>query len=208
MDLLDVSIEFILLLGELCLPVAEILLLLLDNLRKSLVELHHLGLELDAVGNIVLLKLGRRLSQKNTQRLASNLLIRDTSLLESFPSKLNLLHPIIGIMLLDRGVNEVQHAMAHDDLPQPKEVAMVGVVNLSNSPGILPTTSLPSILANNNVMASNDGQRYLLGKVVGQIIILAGGVDLNLVSVDGGSNLCMLEIVAEERTIRKDLHWL
>lgn len=189
MDLLDVCIELILLLGELSLPVAEVLLLLLHNLCESLVEFHHLGLELDAVGDVVLLELGGRVSKEHAKGLDINLLLRDTGLQQSSSGKLNLLHSVVGVVLLDSGVDEIQHAMTHDNLSKPEEVAMVGVVHLGNSPGVLAATSLLSISSNDGVMAADDGKRHLGGVMGADTIILAGGVDLDIVSIDGSSNL-------------------
>jgi hypothetical protein len=189
MDLFNVGVEFILLLCELSLPVAEILLLLLHNLGESPVKLHHLGLELDAVGDVVLLELGGRLSKKHTEGLSSNILLRGTSILHGASCKLNLLHSVASVMLLDGSVDKIQHTVAHHNLPQPDEVAMVRVVHLGNAPGILTAPGLLSITSHDRIVTADNGKRHLRGVEGAKIVVITGSVDLDLVSVDSSSNL-------------------
>ena len=168
-SLLEVLVETVALGNELLLPLAEALLLDLDLLGKALAERLLLLLELGVV----------QLPGTGLAELAG----------------LHLLSTVGLVVQLLGGVDEVEHVGADEDGAELLEIAVVLVLHLSNSPGVLATLDDAAIAGLNILLGTDDSKRHGVHKATrvlsGSLIVLLdrGLVDLDVLGLNDGDNL-------------------
>ena len=171
---LQVLVEPVTLADELLLPLAETVLLDLDLLGKSLSQALFLFLELWVV----------QLSWAGLAEL----------------SGLHLLGSVCLVVRLLGGVNEIQHVCADQDRAKLLEVAVLLVLDLSNTPGVLATLDNASITSFNILLGTNNGEWHSGHKAAcvlgGWFIVLLNWwrVDLDALGLDHGANLRIVSV--------------
>lgn len=167
--LLQILVETVTLGNELLLPLPETLLLDLDLLGKPLAESLLLLLELGVV-----------------------------ELLGAGLAKLARLHLLCAVSLVVKllgGVDQIQHVGADEDRSKLLEVAVVLVLNLSNTPRVLATLDNAAIAGLNILFRANDGEwhgRHQAPRMLSSSLIVLLNwrlVDLNTLSLNDGTNL-------------------
>lgn len=167
--LLEVLVEAVALGNELLLPLPEALLLDLDLLGEPLAE-----------GLLLLLELGVvELSGAGLAELAG----------------LHLLCPVCLVVQLLGGVDQVEHVRSDEDGAELLEVAVVLVLDLSNTPRVLTALDDAAIASLNILLRPDNSERNggheaasMLGG--GLIILLDRGlVDLNVLGLNDRDNL-------------------
>lgn len=169
MGLLEILIETITLSNELLFPLSEALLLDLDLLSESLSQSLLLFLELGVV----------ELPGSSLAEFAS----------------LHLLCSVGLIVKLLSGVDKVEHVGADQDRSQLLEVAVVLVLDLSNTPRVLTALDDAAIASLDVLLRADNGKRHSGHKatrVLGSSLVILldrGLVDLDVLGLDNAHNL-------------------
>lgn len=172
--LLEVLVEAVALGDELLLPLPESLLLDLDLLGEALAESLLLLLELGVV----------ELAGTGFAELAGLHLLRAVGL----------------VVKLLSGVDKVEHVSSDKDRAELLEVAVVLVLDLGNTPGVLATLDDAAITSLDVLLGSDDGEgngsHEAAGVLSGGLVVLLdrGLVDLDVLGLDNGDNLNMLDM--------------
>lgn len=171
---LQILVEAVPLGNELLLPLSEALLLDLDLLGESLAQSLLLFLELGVV-------------QLPGARLAE------------FP-RLHLLCAVGLVVLLLGGVDQVQHVGSDQDRAQLLEIAVVLVLHLRDTPGILTALDDAVVLSLHILLGSDHGKRHgghEAASVGGGVLIVLfdrRGVDLDALGFDDGLDLTTSQV--------------
>lgn len=166
--LLEILIETITLSNELLFPLSEALLLDLDLLSESLSQSLLLFLELGVV----------ELPGSSLAEFAS----------------LHLLCSVGLIVKLLSGVDKIEHVGADQDGSQLLEVAVVFILDLSNTPGVLTTLDDAAIAGLDVLLRADNGKRHSGHKatrVLGSSLVILldrGLVDLDVLGLDDAHN--------------------
>ena len=166
---LQILVEAVALGDELLLPLAETLLLDLDLLGEALAQVLFLLLELGVV----------QLAWAGLAELAG----------------LHLLGTVGLVVRLLGGVDEVEHVSADQDGTELLEVAVVLVLNLSNTPGVLTTLDNTAVVGLDVLLGTNHGERHgshqAAGVGSGVLVILLDrwGVDLDALGLNDTADL-------------------
>lgn len=167
--LLEILVEAVALGNELLLPLAEALLLHLDLLREPLPE-----------SLLLLLKLGVvELPGTGLAKLA----------------RLHLLGTVRLVVQLLGGVDEVEHVGPDQDRAQLLEVAVVLVLDLGNTPRVLPALGDAPVGGLDVLLRAYHGEGHRghenAGILSGRVIVRLdrGLVDLDVLGLDHGSDL-------------------
>jgi hypothetical protein len=169
---LEILVESVTLGDELLLPLSETALLDLDLLGEPLAQVLFLLLELGVV------------------QLAGSCLAELAGL--------HLLGAVGFVVGLLGSVNKIQHVGADQDGTELLEIAVVLVLNLGNTPGILATLNDTAIVGLDILLRTNDGERHsshqAAGVGGGVLIILLNrrGVDLDALGLDNSANLVVM----------------
>lgn len=169
MSSLEILVEAVALRDELLLPLAEALLLDLDLLGEALAQ-----------GLLFLLELGVvELAWPGLAELAG----------------LHLLGTVGLVVRFFGGVNEVEHVGADQDRAELLEIAVVLVLHLGNTPGVLTTLDNTAVVGLDVLLGTDDGERHGSHKAAGVgssvlIILLDGwGVNLDALGLNNSANL-------------------
>lgn len=166
---LEVLVEAVALGNELLLPLAETLLLDLDLLGEALAQVLLLFLELGVV----------ELAGTSLAELAS----------------LHLLGAISLVVLLLGGVDEVEHVGTDQDRTELLEVAVVLVLHLSDTPGVLTALDNTAIVGLDILLGTDHGERHgghQAAGVGGSVLVILldrRGVDLDTLGLNHSANL-------------------
>jgi hypothetical protein len=177
--LLEILVEPVSLGNELLFPLSEPLLFDLDLLRKPLAERLLLFLEFGVV------------------QLAGTCLAELASL--------HLLCAVGLVVVLLGGVDQVEHVCADQDSAKALEVAVVLVLNLGNTPGVLATLDGAAVARLDILLGANDGEWHGSDEAAGVletwlIVLLEWWlVDLDALGVNDGTYLVILAVVPYEK---------
>ena len=166
---LEVLVETVALCDKLLLSLPESLLLDLDLLGEALAKSLLLFLELGVV----------ELPWASLAKLPC----------------LHLLCTICLVVVLLGGVDEVEHVGSDKDSAELLEVAVLLVLDLSDTPGILTALDGAAVVGLNVLLGANDGERHSVDQAVsvrhgGSIVVLERGlVDLDALSINDLANL-------------------
>ena len=169
MCLLEILVEAVALGNELLLPLPEALLLDLDLLGEALAESLFLLLELGVV----------QLPGTGLAKLAS----------------LHLLGAVRFVVKLLGGVDEIQHVGADEDRSELLEVAVILVLDLSNTPRVLTTLDDAAVTGLDVLLRADHSERHSGHKATGVLgsglIILLNWwlVDLDALGLNDSSDL-------------------
>lgn len=166
---LQILVEAVALGDELLLPLAETLLLDLDLLGETLAQVLFLLLELGVV----------QLAWAGLAELAG----------------LHLLGTVGLVVRLLGGVDKVEHVGADQDGTELLEVAVVLVLNLGNTPGVLATLDDTAVVGLDVLLGTDNGERHsshqAAGVGSGVLVILLDrrGVDLDALGLNDTADL-------------------
>jgi hypothetical protein len=182
---LEVLVEAVALSNELLLPLPEALLLDLDLLGEALAERLFLLLELGVI-------------QLPRARLAK------------LP-RLHLAGAVGLVMVLFGGVDQVEHVGSDEDGAQLLEVAVVLVLDLGDSPGVLSALDSAAVVGLDVLLGTNDGEGHGVDEAAGvlhggSVVVLEwGSVDLDALRINHVAYLDVISIrrlaVMVERTL-------
>jgi hypothetical protein len=171
---LQILIQAVALGDQLLLPLSEPLLLNLDLLGETLAERLFLLLELGVV----------QLSWAGFAELPG----------------LHLLRAVCLVVVLLGGVDEVQHVGADENGAELLEVAMLLVLNLGNTPGVLAALDGAAVVGLNVLLGANNGERHGVDESAGVlhgggiVVLERWGVDLDALGVDDLAHLIPVSI--------------
>jgi hypothetical protein len=172
---LQILVETVALGDELLLPLPETLLLHLDLLGEALAQRLLLLLELGVV----------ELSRACLAKLPC----------------LHLLCAVCFVVVLLGGVNQVEHVGSDEDSAELLEVAVLLILDLGNTPGVLATLDCATVVGLDVLLGADDGEGHGVNQAVGvlhggSIIVLERGlVDLNALSINDLADLQPLACV-------------
>ena len=172
MSSLEILVETVALGDELLFPLAEALLLDLDLFGKALAQVLLFLLELGVV----------QLAGTGLAKLAGLHLLGTVGL-------------VVGLL---RGVDEVKHVGADEDRAQLLKIAVVLILHLGNTPGVLATLDHTAIVGLDVLLGTDDGEGHgghqAAGVAGGVLVVLLDGrsVDFDALGLNDSANLSIV----------------